>query len=48
MTREKMKKVFANASCLANGSVGKMLECDTHHKTCLQLANYLIDIKDFD
>jgi hypothetical protein len=47
MTREKMKQ-FANSFCCAACGMLNMIDCDSHEKSCQELANYLYSIKDLD
>lgn len=47
MTKDKMK-LIANAFCKNSCSENKMYECDCHGKSCIQLANFLVDIKNVD
>ncbi len=45
MNNKKKMKIFANAFCKNSCSEDKMFECDCYNKSCVQLANFLIDIK---
>lgn len=43
MTREEMKSL-ANAFCTNSCSEKEMYECNCFDTSCVQLANYLVDI----